>query len=300
MANWYQPSLMRFQTFSIIVSCLVLASCGKPQQIQSTLTSDEVLSRAVRAVQTLDSADYRAEGNFTLRNEGYSVDGTAHIDGTLADAGAQVRFVVDTDAEVVLPTSEFSFSGSMEVVVMTEDDIYLNVHSLSTKPDTALFKPEMLQAVTEKWWILTGSEPTPLESISPDPRLLQAQAEVVSVTKDKGIETVNGRLAYSYDVELDSEKLLSYLKSHSNSEGDGPKDIGSIQGSGQLWIDAETYYVQKIIWNIKTDTSSAAFTVNFTNHNSAAAITPPSNAVEFSPAAFFIPSVEDIPALHSL
>jgi len=56
-----------------------------------------------------------------------------------------------------------------------------------------------------------------------------------------------------------------------------------------LWIDAETFFVQKLSWDITSyplqtgGDTSLDFTVTFTDHNAAPEITPPKDAKEFSP-----------------
>jgi hypothetical protein len=176
----------------------------------------------------------------------------------------------------------------------------MNIHSLSSQPSSTLFRPEMIGVIAGKWWLLSeGDTPPAVESVSPDPRLLQAQAQVVSVTRDRGMTTINGRDVHHYDVALDTEKLVAYLSAVAEENGgefdaaEVRKEVKAIEASGQLWIDAETYYVQKIEWVVQSlpinrgGAASVKFTITFRNHNDAPAIVPPKDAKQFSPTMFF-------------
>ncbi len=290
---------MRLHRLSLCVCCALVA-CSSPTTEQSTVAPEEVLERSTRAVQELESAQYVVQADFDLKTDALSALGTARMDGMLSDGGEQLRFQLDLTSEVASAAGDSSLSGTVEVVVISENEVYLNLHSLSSQPSSEFFRPEMIAALAGKWWLLSEDNSPPItKSVTPDPRLLQAQAQVVSVARDRGIVQINGRDSHHYDVALDTEKLAAYLEAIALEKGQEfdktktTKSLEEIQGSGQLWIDAETYFVQKINWVVQSvpldngGTASLSFTVTFRNHNDAPAILPPQGATPFSPAIFF-------------
>jgi hypothetical protein len=283
-----------------ILLILALAACGSQVTPENVIPPEEVLQRATRAVQKLDSAQYVAQSDFDINSDKFSAVGTARIDGMLQDAGEQLRFQLDLTADIRGIEGPSSVAGTLEVVVITEDEVYMNIHSLTSQPNSAIFRPEIIGMLSGKWWQLSEGDTLPVaEKITPDPRLLQAQAQVVSVTRDRGITTINGRDTHHYDTTLDKEKLVSYLAAIAKEQfqefdaAETQAAIEDIKASGQLWIDAETYFVQKIAWVVQSiplegdGIASVSFTITFRNHNDAPAIIPPQNAKVFSPAVFF-------------
>ncbi len=283
-----------------LVLCFALVACSKQVSVEPQITPQEVLHRATLAVQTLESAQYVLQGDFDMKTDRLSTLGTVRMDGMLADGGEQLQFQLDITAEVASSQGDSSISGLLEVVVISEDEVYMNVHSLNSQPSSAFFRPEMISALAGKWWLLSENDNPPLvKTVTPDPRLLQAQAQVVTVTRDRGITQLSGRDVHHFDVTLDKQKLTKYLAALAQEKGqefDASKTmqtVDDIQASGQLWIDAETYYVQKINWVVQSmplennGTASIAFTITFRNQNSAPTILPPQGAKLFSPAVFF-------------
>ena len=283
-----------------LLLCFALSACSNTVSVQPEISPEEVLRLATRAVKTLESAQYTVQGDFDTTSDALTAVGTVRLDGMLADSGEQLRFQMDLTADVDSLSGDSSVSGTLEVVVISEDEVYMNVHSLISQPSTAFFRPEMIGALAGQWWLLSEDQSPPMaDSITPDPRLLQAQAQVVTVTRDRGIEVVNGKDAYHYDTVLDKSKLAEYLAAVAQEKGqqfDSAKTLAAIEeieASGQLWIDKETYYVQKINWVVQSmplengGTASIAFTVMFRNHNDTPAILPPQGAKKFSPAIFY-------------
>lgn len=290
---------MRLHRLSLLL-CFALSACSNTVSVQPEISPEEVLKLATRAVKTLESAQYTVQGDFDTTSDALTAVGTVRLDGMLADGGEQLRFQMDLTADVDSLSGDSSVSGTLEVVVISEDEVYMNVHSLISQPSTAFFRPEMIGALAGQWWLLSEDQSPPMaDSVTPDPRLFQAQAEVVSVTRDRGIEMINGRDAYHYDTVLDKEKLAEYLDAVAEEKGEQfdteeiIATIDEIEASGQLWIDTETFFVQKINWVVQSmplkngGTASITFTVTFRNQNESPAILPPQGAKQFSPAIFY-------------
>lgn len=289
------------RSLSIIAVSLALVSCAsKGESTVPELAPAEVLSRAAKATQSLESAQYVAQGDFDSTTDAQSTQGTFRMDGMLQKAGEQLRFQLDLDAEMDALDESSTVSGTVEVVMISSDEVYMNLHSLASQPSSAIFDPSMVSVIAGKWWKLPETDTAPVTgTVTPDPRLLHAQAQVVEVTKDRGVDIVNGVPTYHYDVRLNKEKLVSYLAAVAQEKGAefAPElvreDLKNLEASGQLWIDAEHFYIQKIVWVLQSLTlknggsASASVTITFRNHNSAPNIIPPTEYEIFSPAVFF-------------
>ena len=300
--------MMMHKRLSIPVS-LLLVACSQTAS-PSTLSPEQVLKNSVKAVKTLESAQYALEMDFDVNGQGFLASGTANMDGSLADAGQQLQFLVDFSADVKDTQSVSALNGSLEVIALSESEVYVNLQNISAKPQSAVFRPEIVEALTGTWWSLAQGPTSPVaEAVSPDPRLLRAQAEIVSVTRDRGIRTLKGRDTYHYDVELDKQKLLDYLKTVAQEQGNTfdsdavKQSVEDISASGQLWIDAQDFYVQKLMWVVQSvplrdgGTASLSFMVTFDNHNNAPDIVPPTDPKTFSPSMLFaLPADAQFPA----
>ena len=290
---------MRLRLLFCTVCCITLAACLS-QNGSARLSPEEVLQKAADATQTLRSAQYVAQGNFDAALDAWLAEGTVRMNGSLNDAGEQLHFQVDVMANIRDGKEEYTAQGNLEVSLLSRDEVYMNVHSLSSEPPNAIFRPEVLRNLTDRWWLLPpGDTPPEAVGMTPDPRLLQIQSQVVTVSKNRGMETIEGRETYHYDVTLDPEKLLEYLSTLAAERGEAfdaakvRQDLSGIKASGELWIDAGTFYMQKISWNVQQipieggGTASASVTITFRNHNTAPDLEPPAGAMPFSPAIFF-------------
>lgn len=285
---------------ALIGLSLCLVSCtGGQKAVVPQLEPDEVLRRAATAAQKLESAQYTAQGEFDTQADNQSVSGTMRIDGALQEAGKQLKFQIDIDADLKGAETNAAVSGTVEVVMLSGEEVYLNVHSVTSKPASAIFSSDMIDAIAGHWWKLPGGAEVPVASVTPDPRLLHAQSQVVEVVKDRGIDTMNGVPNYHFDVRLNKEKLVAYLAEVAQKKGtdfaseEMRAQLEQLSAVGELWIDAEQFNLQKVIWKLSSlplehgGTASATLTITFRNHNKAPAIVPPEASDVFSPAALF-------------
>ena len=292
---------MRLRLLLCTVCCITLAACApRGSGATSRFSPEEVLQKAADATQTLESAQYTVQGSFDAAIDAQLAEGTVRMDGSLHDAGEQLHFRMDVMANIRDGKEEYTAQANLEVSLLSRDEVYMNVHSLSSEPPNAIFRSEVLRNLTDRWWLLPpGDTPPEAVGMPPAPRLLRMQSEVVTVAKDRGMETIDGKEAYHYDVTLDTEKLMGYLSTLAAERGeafdvtDVKEDLSGITASGELWIDAETFYMRKISWNVQQipikggGTASASVTITFRNHNAAPALEPPFEAKPFTPAIFF-------------
>lgn len=139
-----------------------------------------------------------------------------------------------------------------------------------------------------QWYrIPLGASDTPdvRMNITPDPELLRAQAAVVAVTRDHGIEQIHGGAAHRYDVTIDRAKLEQWLAGVAAEEG-GQFDathiasvLDGVQASGELWIDADSFVVHRVQWSLERTVGDKPFSlrlsIDMTDHNRAPAVLLP-------------------------
>ena len=299
MTNLSYSFMKRLAAISIGV-LVFLVGCTNQQQEQPTMSPDEVLRNAAQASLVLDSVRYELKGDFTMTDSNdVTTAGTIKLDGALQGAGEQMQFEADIRSKTPRGGGDDIFSATVGVVVGGSQDLYVKLHSFESEGSNPLFNDQLVGKFIGQWWHIPSRE-NQLASISvtPDPRLLNAQAQVVRVVQDRGMSSLRDRSSYRYDVVVDHDKLLSYLREVSVEQGK-PFDeaavrasIANLEATGEIWIDAETYYVQRLQWDVSQGSEgvmksvTASFLVDFYDHDSVAPIELPEDALEFTPLMF--------------
>lgn len=285
----------------IILGVLLLVACGKQKPSVANLSPQEVLERASQATRNLRSAEYALTSEFDAANESMSVNGTATVNGVLTDSGKQLHFLSEfsgflSDAS----ESQITLDGALEVAVIDKNEVYINLHSLSIQPEIPLFSPSVLKAFIGQWWQVPGSDvrQPAISEVTPEPSLLRAQAEVVTITSDMGAEMLDGQSAYHYAVAVDSGKLLNYMETLAKESGTAfnakaaELQIKNFAATGELWIDATTFHLKKSTWVLQNLRSTFApggelnvkFTVLLHSQNADLEVSPPEGAKLYDPA----------------
>jgi len=308
VAHYWHPSTVRIRS-SVILAFLVLTACGKQAVTVPDVAPEEVLRRSAQASRNLRSAQYVLSGTFESDGDQKSVEGDVRIDGSLADAGKQVRFRTDFTSRFAGQSDGTSaIDGSVEIVVMGDQEVYVNLGSLQLQPENNIISPAILSKFAGRWWRLPSDAQEPvLTDVTPDPSLLRAQSEVVRVVNVRGPDRISGRPAYHYDVTIDRAKFSAFLQEMAKTRGKSAdyaqsvEDLNTLQTAGEMWIDAETFNLLKTSWNIQhlpltagsDRTYTARFTVELRNHNAAPDILPPEAAADFDPSLLLAPGLTD-------
>lgn len=259
---------------ALAVSAFVLAACN-----QSALPSEEVFSRAMTAIRGFTSSDFvlhaRAEENGT---EQWKADAT----GRMASGGKQLQFDIKLDMG-----PRTSFDGS--VLIPAENEVYLKVAGISMGD----FAPPMPDSLSGTWWKLpAGSGALTAVPVTPDPSFLTMQMETLKITKEHGIERINQRRAYKYDVTMDEARLFTYLQTVEQDRGgefqrqEWQSYLDSHDFTGTLWIDAESFLPDRIQWTVTSSPAANPRTglsldVTFANQNETISIVPPATSSPF-------------------
>jgi hypothetical protein len=269
---------------------VLLVSCSK----QGDLPPSEVLKKAAESSQKLQSAGFNLTASFHGRTEllAGQLTGKVAMAGRMANAGQQLQFSLRSDIERVDSQNNSSdINVSADFIIGGEKDVYMKVHALTVTPPGKILSPELVSHLLNQWWLIpteTGSRLT-ATPISPDPSMLQMQTEVISVVKDKGLSKINGRLSYEYEVAVDQTKMQNYLANLYRLKGgktpDSEEQFRNMNAKGMLWIDAESFVIHKIVWDItSTDPvrpQTAHIDVSINDHNVPVIITLPEAAVPF-------------------
>lgn len=261
----------------MVGAVLLLSSCTLRVQ---HLPPEQVLERAVRAVQELDSATFAVQAQF----QGPQTIGdlfTVNLDGRLQDAGRQLAFTVDATLETSAEQTEPS-QANADVVITDDQTVYVRFRELSGTVFEALFGKDVASGT---WWQLPSGNDAVSPELTPDPTLLRAQASVITVTKDLGPGSVNGRAVYRYATKIDQQKLHDYLQSSAQEHGQKfdeaqfAADWGDVTMSGTVSIDAKTYFLHSITWDFASvpadDGLTGHLVVELKDHNAAEPIVPP-------------------------
>ncbi|MDA1208418.1 MAG: hypothetical protein O2904_00090 [bacterium] len=292
-----------FLSLSLLIGCTPTV-----QQHHDILPAAEVLQKAALKSAELVSARYDAEGSFSLlHKDAQTTKGTFSLEGLLQDFGEKIALTVGVNA--LQGTADLQ--ASIDLVVTGPDDIFLRANSWTGLMAQTLFREDLLKKFIGIWWVLPrdDSAVSPVQ-LTPDPRILQAQAEVVRITEERGFASIRGSECYRYDVEIDHEKLIAYLTELAESRGEDvntgttEEDLAGIDAKGQIWIDAESFLIRKLQWTVtvpmKTGAQSlfTSVTVDIFDHNNAPDVVPPADAKPFIPMQLLntpLPTAEIVP-----
>ncbi len=258
---------------------LLLSGCRRA----GDLSPAEVLQRSMTAGAQLQSVDYEGTASLSQATPPMTLQATAKLQGTLSHGGQQTAFSVDiegTTKRIGQSAKAFHFSSD---VVSESQNLFVRARTVSP----ALLPSGAGQEVINVWWSIPGEKPSSVQSLTPDPQFLRAQAAVVTVTGDKGLVSINGRDAYRYAVTIDPERLVALMKSTAEQQGkpfDEPttrSQFARYDTIGELWIDAGTFFPLRLQWTITSKENPPAerieFAADLRHHNAAAPIVLPEN-----------------------
>jgi hypothetical protein len=180
--------------------------------------------------------------------------------------------------------SPAAFGMSGRLIAFNQKEMYVRLDTLRLKPERPDVPMEYVEPFLGTWWHVQGNAQSGVALSTPDPTFLKAQTQALTVTEDKGFEKVDGRYHYHYDVTLNREKFAELLHG-----GEGGTDIDDLKATGEVWIDAETFFLTKAVWiveDLPTDDGrlSAIFTVDLNNHNKADPVRVPTQSKELTPS----------------
>lgn len=216
------------------------------------------------------------------------------MEGKMQNAGKQLSFSANLDVQ----SGASRLKGSIDMIVAGERETYLKINELTMAPESMLFPSAILSQVANQWWLLPSATGSMINTsdITPDPSFLNMQTSIINVTKDRGLDTINGRSAYHYDVSVDPAKMKTYLEDVATKRGDSNESnpFEGMNAVGELWIDSRTFVVHRVIWNLTSTDSAKPLTVHidavFANHDKPVTISLPAGAKPL-PVGATLPSI---------
>ena len=278
---------MRRFVLPIVSGLLLLSACNRAGSLAPT----DVLNRATSAAADLQSAEYDVQVDFGINNKTVDATATAALHGAVARGGQESAFSLTLKASSKRAGQSTTVDLAGDVVTDAKN-VFVQLHTLAISPETTALHNS--KDMLNKWWQIARDDTgASLHTLTPDPSFLRAQSAVVTVTKDKGIETVNGRDAYHYLVTIDPERLLALMKTSAEARGTAfdatatRAELAQYNANGELWIDAETFVLHKLSWTVTSKETPPAmhlqFTVGLGKHNQAGPIAIPTKATPFQP-----------------
>lgn len=243
---------------------LVFTGCTQSVSEVEQLPADVVLKKAAQASVLLESARY--DMNIVFESVG-SLNGIsageADITGSLHQAGEHIQSTIDLSAEIVEKAGNTLIQANVDLVVLGPREVYLRLNDFESDGQRVFLPPLLISAIKNSWLNLGPGTPDGVAPVTTDPRVLQAQAEVVKVTEELPLDLVDDHITYHYRVKVDNEKLIAYITDLYRERGEefDPEVIAdeykNFSASGELWIDAENYTMRKLYWELEPFTSSA-------------------------------------------
>ncbi len=253
------------------------------------------MRRAAQASGTIASSNFSLVGRIGMPSAIGPLTADFEMDGVLQDGGKVSEFGLKVQGDLPGQDAQHSFSAGLDVVAEWGTQTFFRLNGFEIEPEYAAMPTDALQRLTGAWWRVPTTT-GPSSTVSPDPRILNAQAEVVKVLRDRGIQRIHGRDAYRYDVTLDPAKLTDFLHRVSQRDGnpfDRAKALSDFQNYsavGELWMDTKTFYIHKITWDISPSDpltgASLTLAAELTNHDSAKAVRPPAEYRTYEPGNF--------------
>lgn len=266
---------------------LVLASCAT----KSDIPAEEVLRLSTQANRAVRSAAIDLSLSLNIPSAAGVSTVDAEIAGIMQNAGTQLQFDLDAEGTSAAGTR---WSTRSSFVVAGEGEVYAKIGELTADPPLTLLPPETIADLRGRWWLLpSASAGLPAGDVTPDPRMLRMQTEVIDVTRDRGIVTLDGQRVHHYDTALNNDKLAAFL---AETAGSGSTfDASALNGlsvTGELWIDAGTYVLRRARWNARGPNGEPVMKMEATisDHDNGFTVSPPADAQPL-PTDSFLPAL---------
>lgn len=271
------PGLFPLMKPSFVIPALVLLLSGCA--VKSTIAPEEVLHRSTLANQAIASARFTLEAE--VEQNGRTI--TANAEGVIQNGGQQFEMMFEGEGT----SGDSQWSAKGDVIVAGEHEIYTKLEELTFDPPHPLYSSPEFAALKGQWWLMPSESGSTLNEpvITPDPRFLRMQTDVIEVVKDRGIVTVDGVKVHHYDTVVDKQKLSAFMNEIALQGGNQSisETLPMIDITGELWIDAQSYVIRNAHWSVHSSDAAnpleANISLKVTDHNTGVTVVPPANAL---------------------
>ena len=295
-----------FKLFLVFaISALTLASCGQPKE-----SPEQVIQKFKEQVTQISSGDITTDVAMNGSDAQDNMDFTAKV-GVKFDR----RDDEDRKAEVkgtiggMMKTADKSVDGDLDFSLRTiNDDYFLRVDKLDTSSEDFKAIQPQLKGYMGKWLkIASDFIPQNLRQLQQKDEATLAKEKqlkelfisttIFNVTKEYGVESVNGKKVYHYGVQLNADGVKEYIRKAAVIDGRELTDaevveaskIVSYVNSAELWIGVKDYYLYKATVGMAGEAGEGKPTMNVTismqgtDYNNTIDIKSPEDAQEFNP-----------------
>lgn len=257
---------------------LILSSCAT----KSDIPSEEVLRRSSQANQSVRSAAFELDLVLNMP----SAEGTSTVDanvtGVMQNGGQQLQFDLEAEGTTAAGMAWRTLS---QFVVAGAHETYMKIVELTMEPPSPALTMEQQSELMGTWWLLPSNGTAGTRDVTPDPRMLRMQTEIIDVTRDRGIITLNGYRVHHYDVVVNNAKLAAYLSSVHTGTGSAvdpavvEAQLQAIALTGEIWIDADNYILRRAEWRARGPVSGGeplmTLAIDIRDHNENITVSPP-------------------------
>ena len=186
------------------------------------------------------------------------------MNGTVTNGGQQLASSIDATIKRIDENRQLNtMKLKSALTVAGEHEAYLRIDTLTIDPPTPLLDPSFAETLIGKWFSIPNqkgaSGSVTSTALTPDVAMLKLLAQVMTVTKDHGLTTIDKHSSYFYDVTIDHAKLLQYLTEVAKQSGEPAPAVDPLKdvaAKGQVWIDADDFSFRRIVWDLASSSSS--------------------------------------------
>jgi hypothetical protein len=291
-------------------------------------SSDVVIKKFKQAVKGIHAADLALAATINSKdnkdNVGFNLNADVKFDradeNRKADIGVKMNGALNTEGKTL--------DGSLELnLIALGKDFYINLAKFeSSDSSTESFK-KAVQPYLKKWEHLASDyvpdnikklQEKDEDSIKKEDQLkdLFVNTEIFTVSKEFGVENLNGEKVYHFGIKFDKNGVKEFIKKASSINGvektdqevaDSAAFFDSVKNA-ELWIGGNDYYLYKGVMTVSGTTPATEvvnpdgtkaenkgdvltdITLNFEgkSYNKDTKIAAPAEFEEFNPIAFLM------------
>jgi hypothetical protein len=240
-------------------------------------SSDVVITKFKQAVKTITAADVSLAANMASKDNSDNINFNLGADVKFDRANDNRKADIDIKLDGSLNAGGKTLDGNFDLNLITlGQDFYLNLADFkSSDPSMDSFKTAV-QPYIKKWEHL-GSDfiPANIKKLQTkddkstkeesDLKDLFIATNLFTISKEYGVEKLNGESVYHFGIKLDKNGVADYIKKASVINGVAKTDqevtdavtfVDSVKNI-ELWIGAKDYYLYKGVLNISGVTPAA-------------------------------------------
>ncbi len=253
------------------------------------LRPEEVLQRTMDANQHLASARFTSTIVVHGSQGGWTGSGRLILsDGISQEHGQKLQFSLTASGLLKDSAANHSVDVKADVVMPAPGETLVQFNAVSFVPSDPRFSfPDSWHG---KWWLMNDGSTKLTSSVSvPNPAAFASQVSAYVVSKDHGIERHDGVDVYNYDIALDPVKATQFLQSLSSSSAGLSDEMALLShAKGMVWIDAQSFFVRRLQWNVASKNGSLQVDIAVTDHNTAPPVVMPTT-IEQIPLRLSLP-----------